>query len=103
MARAFLLTLLLTLTLNAQASDRVLLSTADRDARYVVIQTSDAIKLYAVPKDGGSRTLLATKLGTPRKLYVDETFVYWTSERGTERVTKDGWEREVVAVNTASR
>lgn len=96
------LALLLAFTIGADASDRVLLSTADRETRYVVIKTDETTKLYAVPKDGGSRTLLATRLGTPRRLFVDDTFVYWTGEEGTERVTKDGWERERV-VNTASR
>ena len=69
---------------------------SDREAAYVVIRPtgSPEAKLYAISAEG--TTLLATRLAAVRDLRVEGAFVYWTSERGKERVTKDGWEREVV-------
>ena len=74
------------------------LMTSDADSLYVLVQPpgGGAMKLYAIPKEGGEPSLLASRIVAAKALKADGAFVYFDSDRGRERVTKDGWERELL-------
>ncbi len=53
-------------------------------------------RIYAVSKNGGTRSLIAETVLRPTALAADETHLYWTSNTKIERARKDGSQRETV-------